>query len=212
MASVISLFRFLKDFIKNDNHNINESDEDGTTCLHIAAGLDDETILEYFLKHGAYIDSVSSDGLTPLHIAAIWGKRENVNILLNYGANVHQKDNDGCTAKMHASVSKVKGSQLCNDFLANYLASTSLSNTKITPHSSGNNNSEAFVTACSSLELNETPTEPFDFERLNGSPWITLRRRSQRQKDKARNKSSKNEISKLCFYGGRSCWCHRLSK
>ena len=89
MASVISLFRFLKDFIKNDNHNINESDEDGTTCLHIAAGLDDETILEYFLKHGAYIDSVSSDGLTPLHIAAIWGKRENVNILLNNGAFIH---------------------------------------------------------------------------------------------------------------------------
>lgn len=175
---------FLKDFIGEGRSGINESNEEGVTCLHIAAGLDDKSFLEFLLKHGAHVDCQTLDGLTPLHVAAMWGRSDNVDMLLNYGANPHLKDKMGYDAHFHALESMQEGSEL----IVNNLASMSLNNVVNTAGSSKvdsfNDNSELFATACCSPELNETSNTKIDFDKLNGSPWITPRKKNRKEKMK----------------------------
>ncbi|XP_046859027.1 uncharacterized protein LOC124452497 isoform X2 [Xenia sp. Carnegie-2017] len=80
---------FLESFIEERHEEIdfNDADEDGITCLHIAAGLDNVDILKCLIKNGASIHSRTNDELTPLHIAGMWGKERQVEVLLHHGAN-----------------------------------------------------------------------------------------------------------------------------
>ena len=162
------ILRFLEDFLnKNENDLIKLADTDGITCLHIAAGLENNEILQCLLAHGAEVDCQTSEGLTPLHIAAMWGRSEQVQTLLQHGATTYILDENGCDAVVHASNSQEEGSQACIDLIETNMQMTQ-----------------------SILSDPKTPESVIDFDRLNNSPWITPRKsKSSRQKAQARGTS-----------------------
>ncbi|KAJ8668031.1 hypothetical protein QAD02_009694 [Eretmocerus hayati] len=71
----------------------NPVDKDGLSHLHIACAMNNPTIVEHLLRHGANINShvnlnaVSWRGFTPLHFAAEFLCLETVQILLQHDAN-----------------------------------------------------------------------------------------------------------------------------
>ncbi|XP_028408173.1 ankyrin repeat and LEM domain-containing protein 1-like [Dendronephthya gigantea] len=165
---------FLKDFIKDEKNsdfiNLNESDEDGITCLHVAAGLEDNAILECLLDHGAAVNCRTSEGLTPLHIAAMWGRSEQVRSLLARSADSSIVDANGCNAFMYASNSEEEGSQSCVDIILS--------------HEECNEGFDQH----SNAERRSTPESSIDFERLNSSPWVTPRRQKRKALRGMKNK------------------------
>ena len=148
---------------------MNDGDEDGVTCLHIAAGLENNNILEYLLDHGSSVDSQTQDGLTPLHIAAMWGRSEQVATLLNHGADCSVVDSNGWNALMRAANSEEEGSEACVHLILSH----------------HENRNGYFSDECDDgkpSDVQTTPESELDFERLNSSPWITPRRGSKNSK------------------------------
>ena len=81
----------------------------GTTPLHSAAGLADQsiTLLDLLIHWGAGLENVTRTGETPLHFAARAGSSEKVRFLLARGAHVDAKANSGQTP-LHIAASEGK--------------------------------------------------------------------------------------------------------
>ncbi|XP_041471766.1 ankyrin repeat domain-containing protein 50-like [Lytechinus variegatus] len=78
--------------------SINQADQDGNTCLHIAVKNDRRDIIEYLIKHGAYVETTTPEGQTSLHLAASQGLLEVMKIILSHGAEVNKMGDEGRTA------------------------------------------------------------------------------------------------------------------
>ena len=73
-------------------------DENGQTCLFVAAASGEEEVTEWLLSHGADPSAVSPiDGRTPLHAASAHGHVAVVARLLSAGANSTKRDEEGLT-------------------------------------------------------------------------------------------------------------------
>jgi ankyrin repeat protein len=62
----------VKEFIKN-GADINMTDTDGHTAIHIACGWGHTKIVQFLLDNGAVVNVTSEDGSTPLHHACETG-------------------------------------------------------------------------------------------------------------------------------------------
>jgi F-type H+-transporting ATPase subunit beta len=74
----------------------------GSTALHLAAGMDSSTLVDYLLTHSADCEATSSDGLTPLHMAAMMGATDSAQLLLDQGADPNALAPNGQTPLHHA--------------------------------------------------------------------------------------------------------------
>ena len=79
--------------------NLDATDENGMTRLHLAALEGDSVTVQYLINAGANLDAKTEDelGATPLHVTALYDHAEVAEILINAGANPHAKNNNGLT-------------------------------------------------------------------------------------------------------------------
>jgi len=78
-------------------------DDEGDTCLHIAAREDNTDLLELLVKKGVDIDSKGRLGSTPLGTSLAHNKPKAAEWLLAKGADVRIGDSNGKTPLLHAS-------------------------------------------------------------------------------------------------------------
>ena len=80
--------------------DVNATDIDGGTALHIAAYYNNFDLLKYLIDHGADVNATDIDGRTALHIATK-NKKNNLHslkYLIDHGADVNAADRNGKTA------------------------------------------------------------------------------------------------------------------
>lgn len=77
--------------------NVNGSNIDGETPLHVAALVDSELIFRLLLVHGADVNATSKDKTSPLMIACQKGNLKIVECLLEKRANINEQSSSGCT-------------------------------------------------------------------------------------------------------------------
>ena len=75
-------------------HSLNETDEFGRTCLHIASKIGHLPFVQYLINKGANIEAKDKDQWTPLHIACENDHLPIVQYLIEKGANIEAKDKD----------------------------------------------------------------------------------------------------------------------
>ncbi len=75
--------------------NLNETDSEGKTALHVASSSGDAEIVSILLIRGASIDPKDNSGETPLLLAVKAGKEDVVDILCSSGADISIQDNFG---------------------------------------------------------------------------------------------------------------------
>lgn len=74
--------------------NIDETDKDGSTPLHLAASRGHKGVAEMLIASGAKVNTGRrTDRNTPLHLAAGKGHKDVVELLINKGADVKAKNN-----------------------------------------------------------------------------------------------------------------------
>lgn len=81
--------------------NVDIQDDSERTLLHCACH--DAQWLQFFLNHGAVVDTPDSNGATPLNLAAFYGDRECLEVLLDAGADVVAERHGGETALHQAA-------------------------------------------------------------------------------------------------------------
>jgi ankyrin repeat protein len=79
--------------------NVNGTNREGETALHVAATYNDDVLIELLLDSGACIESRDIRGRTPLLDAVAAGQPEATRMLLERGANVGCRDATGLTAR-----------------------------------------------------------------------------------------------------------------
>ena len=82
----------------NIGEDINATDEDGNTLLHICAQLDDYNSIEYFLFKGADSEIKNKEGNTALHVAIECNAYNSAKLLAAVGSNLISRNGDGTTA------------------------------------------------------------------------------------------------------------------
>jgi len=75
--------------------NLNETDSEGQSALHIASAAGNAEIVSILLIRGANIDLKNNSGETPLLLAVKAGKEDVVDILASAGADISIQDNFG---------------------------------------------------------------------------------------------------------------------
>ncbi|XP_069995120.1 ankyrin repeat and SAM domain-containing protein 6 isoform X1 [Penaeus vannamei] len=114
--------------------DIDATDHDNNTALHIAAANDHEQLVAYLVNSDANKEATNSMGWTPLMQAARHGHLNVVLLLLQVGASVDTRNRLGMTALMLASVSGHMATiRALVDAGANYDPLPSLSSSQITP-------------------------------------------------------------------------------
>lgn len=78
--------------------NINESNLDDETPLHLASTRGSTNIVEMLISRGAQINDIEDMGNTPLHLACRFGHFKAAEVLLKAGADREIKNEDGLTA------------------------------------------------------------------------------------------------------------------
>ncbi len=78
--------------------DINAADEDGNTVLHIAAKIDDEELVTYFIFKGADPELKNHDGDTPLHVAIKNQSFRAAKALSAVSSTLFSRDSEGRTA------------------------------------------------------------------------------------------------------------------
>nr|XP_056700627.1 protein phosphatase 1 regulatory inhibitor subunit 16B [Euleptes europaea] len=71
--------------------DLNITDEQGATLLHIAAANGYLHAAEILLDHGARLDLQDWDGWEPLHAAAFWGHMQMAELLVSHGASLNAR-------------------------------------------------------------------------------------------------------------------------
>jgi hypothetical protein len=80
-------------------------ENEGQTCLHLAAAEGSSTLVRYFLGRGMWPNARDSHGLTALHYAIRGGHEDTVSELLLGGADIEVTDYRGRTA-LHFAIEK----------------------------------------------------------------------------------------------------------
>jgi ankyrin repeat protein len=81
---------------------LQETDEDGQTALHVAAGCGNEEIISFLLEQGALANSRDEDGATPFMMACEAGHMGVVTVLLEHvGLQALQETNEHGLAALH---------------------------------------------------------------------------------------------------------------
>mmetsp|Transcript_8807 Transcript_8807/g.10194 ORF Transcript_8807/g.10194 Transcript_8807/m.10194 type:complete len:356 (+) Transcript_8807:99-1166(+) len=83
----------------DENENLNETDDNGQTALHLAADHGNSEAVSILIKSGANPNASDISGISVLEAAVISGHSEVVKILLDAGANPDQEDMDGETPR-----------------------------------------------------------------------------------------------------------------
>ncbi len=78
--------------------DVNSTDEDGNTALHIAAMMDEADLVNFLIVKGAKVELKNKDGNTPLLVAAKHNATNAGATLTLYRADIFAKDSDGRTA------------------------------------------------------------------------------------------------------------------
>ena len=78
--------------------DINAADEDGNTVLHIAAKIDDEELVTYFIFKGADPELKNRDGDTALHVAIKNNSKRAAKALSAVSETLFSRDSEGITA------------------------------------------------------------------------------------------------------------------
>uniref|UniRef100_A0A8C4THF0 Ankyrin repeat domain 27 n=1 Tax=Erpetoichthys calabaricus TaxID=27687 RepID=A0A8C4THF0_ERPCA len=81
---------------------INVSNQDGFTPLHVAALHGRENLVSLLIAHGANINIENTHGATSLHLACQNGNLQTVRYLLGCNAKMNKKDHFGNTPLIHA--------------------------------------------------------------------------------------------------------------
>ncbi len=106
-------------FILKDTGTLSERDDQGRTPLHLAAGLDDLSMITLLLKHGADPSLQDESGRLPLHIAAEISFTT-AHLLSGSGSLIYHADAAGRTAltmafsRGAAAVTDLLGEQFVN--------------------------------------------------------------------------------------------------
>ena len=81
-------------------HDINATDADGNTVLHLAAEIDDDALIAYFVTKGANTELKNKKGETPLHVAINNDsfKAAKSLAIMGVGENLFARNGDGITA------------------------------------------------------------------------------------------------------------------
>ena len=75
--------------------DVNATDEDGWSPLHMAAAKDHSEVIKVLLSHGADVNAKNKWGRTPLHMAAANDCSEVAKLLISHGGDVNARDKDG---------------------------------------------------------------------------------------------------------------------
>lgn len=67
--------------------DVNWTDSEGRTALHMAVDRNNLEIVEFLIKHGANLNIQDHEGSTPLHYAALCEHKEMCATLLSHGAD-----------------------------------------------------------------------------------------------------------------------------
>ena len=78
--------------------DINAADEDGNTVLHVAAKIDDDELVTYFIFKGADPELKNHDGDTPLHVAIKNRSLRAAKALSAVSSTLFSRDAEGVTA------------------------------------------------------------------------------------------------------------------
>ena len=79
-------------------YDINETDEEGNSALHLAAAQNDASLTLFLLCYGADPDLKNLNSQTPLHVAIENNAREAAGQLVSFGCNIFARNGDGLTA------------------------------------------------------------------------------------------------------------------
>ncbi|KAM4692049.1 protein phosphatase 1 regulatory inhibitor subunit 16B [Rhinophrynus dorsalis] len=71
--------------------DLNRTDSQGATLLHIAASRGYAEVAEVLLENGARVDARDADSWEPLHAAAFWGQIFVAEVLVSHGASLSSK-------------------------------------------------------------------------------------------------------------------------
>ena len=104
MAATIGNIEIVKALIKADA-DVNQSDNEGTTPLHVAASKGYKDLVKALIGADADVNQSDNEGTTPLHVAASKGYKDLVKALIGADADVNQSDNEGKTP-LHVAASK----------------------------------------------------------------------------------------------------------
>lgn len=78
--------------------NVNQTDVDRNTALHIAASMGSVDMIEYLLARGADPEINNKEGNTPIHVAILNRKYEALRVLAENGRNLFLEDKEGMNA------------------------------------------------------------------------------------------------------------------
>ncbi|HVH77896.1 MAG TPA: ankyrin repeat domain-containing protein [Stellaceae bacterium] len=87
----------------SDGYSPNQTDENGSTGLHVAAGTGNLQIIAILFKAGADINQKDAVGSTPLDYAAEHDRLDAAKLLLDMKANVNIQNKNGMTPLMFAA-------------------------------------------------------------------------------------------------------------
>lgn len=105
----------LQRMLSCDSSDINISDENGVTPLHLGVKEGSKVACNLLLGRGARLNAQDNNGKTSLHVAAAEGHAEVVRLLVNRGALLRTKDNDRNFTALHDAAAA--GSLECSKIL-----------------------------------------------------------------------------------------------
>ncbi|GAU25473.1 hypothetical protein TSUD_71270 [Trifolium subterraneum] len=110
-SNIASLINFKKSESENQNQLI-EDIQDGSSVLHLACLTSDAGMVDLLLQHGADVNACDSRSWTPLHYCITRGKTAAAKVLLLRGANPHLADEEGNTPLKLAIESSCVGNEI----------------------------------------------------------------------------------------------------
>ncbi|XP_065186623.1 integrin-linked protein kinase-like [Sycon ciliatum] len=119
--------KYVREWLSNNENDINETDGHGFTPLHWAVRQGQASFLDLYLARGARVDLVNMGGDTPMHLAAAHGNPAIVKKLLQQRASINAINEHGNTPLHyacfwnHASIAQelvVRGARVmqCNKY------------------------------------------------------------------------------------------------
>ncbi|GIY83976.1 ANK_REP_REGION domain-containing protein [Caerostris darwini] len=98
-----------RDILINEKVNINFTDVNGFTALHLGAFFGNLSFIEYCVQTNiSDINVKNNEGETPLHLASRHNFQHIVSFLIDEGAEIDAKDNNGHTALYFACINNYK--------------------------------------------------------------------------------------------------------